>query len=112
VIVANPGVTEWFVGETEPPVYFFPHGETVLLGGTAGHTRTAEDIRDRCAEVEPRLTGTSVLETRVGLRPTRPEVRLEAERLGAAQVIHNYGHGGAGVTLSWGCAGEVLRLLS
>src|SRR5919107_1366289 len=50
VIVANPGVTEWFVGESDPPVYFFPHGDTVLLGGTAGHTRTGDDIRDRCAE--------------------------------------------------------------
>jgi D-amino-acid oxidase len=31
-------------------------------------------------------------------------VRLEAERIGATCVIHNYGHGGAGFTLSWGCA--------
>jgi D-amino-acid oxidase len=111
VIVANPGVTEWFVGETDPPVYFFPHGDTVLLGGTAGHTRTGEDIRDRCAEVEPRLKDAPILQTRTGLRPTRPEVRLAVERLGASTVVHNYGHGGAGITLSWGCAAEVLRLL-
>ena len=111
VIVANPGVTEWFVGETDPPVYFFPHGDTVLLGGTAGHTRTGEEIRDRCAEVEPRLKDAPILQTRTGLRPTRPEVRLAVERLGASTVVHNYGHGGAGITLSWGCAAEVLRLL-
>jgi glycine/D-amino acid oxidase-like deaminating enzyme len=44
-----------------------------------------------------------VIRTSVGLRPHRPAgVRLEAERFGATTVIHNYGHGGAGVSLSWG----------
>jgi D-amino-acid oxidase len=47
-----------------------------------------------------------VLNHRVGLRPSRPSVRLE--RVG--DVIHCYGHGGAGVTLSWGCADEVVAL--
>jgi len=36
-----------------------------------------------------------------------PPVRLEVEEVGGRRVIHNYGHGGAGVTLSWGCAEEV-----
>jgi D-amino-acid oxidase len=48
----------------------------------------------------------------VGLRPSRKEVRLEAEVISGRKVIHNYGHGGAGVTLSWGCADEVARMLS
>jgi D-amino-acid oxidase len=44
----------------------------------------------------------------VGLRPVRPSVRLEAEALGGGRrLLHNYGHGGAGVTLSWGCALDV-----
>lgn len=44
-----------------------------------------------------------VTRTVVGLRPFRPGgYRLEAETLGAKTVIHNYGHGGCGVTLSWG----------
>jgi D-amino-acid oxidase len=51
-----------------------------------------------------------VLEHRAGLRPWRPEVRLEMETVGGAAVIHNYGHGGAGVTLSWGCADRVVEL--
>jgi D-amino-acid oxidase len=41
----------------------------------------------------------------------RSRVRLEHERLGGGHLIHNYGHGGAGVTLSWGCAAEVLSLI-
>ena len=45
---------------------------------------------------------------RVGLRPVRPRVRLDCERLGAGRLlVHNYGHGGAGVTLSWGCARDI-----
>jgi D-amino-acid oxidase len=43
------------------------------------------------------------------LRPGRPSVRLEAEWIGDSLVVHNYGHGGAGVTLSWGCADAVVN---
>jgi D-amino-acid oxidase len=51
-----------------------------------------------------------VLEHKVGLRPGRPEIRLERED-GPIPRIHNYGHGGSGITLSWGCAEETLRLV-
>lgn len=47
-----------------------------------------------------------------GLRPKRRgSYRLEGVRQGQKLVIHNYGHGGAGITLCWGCAEEVLDLL-
>jgi D-amino-acid oxidase len=39
-------------------------------------------------------------------------VRLEAEERGAGTVVHCYGHGGAGVTLAWGCAEEVVELVT
>jgi D-amino-acid oxidase len=114
VIVANPGITEFFVSDSDPPVYWFPQGGTLLLGGTAqtGDENTTPDpavaatILARCAEVDKRIAGAPVLEHRVGLRPTRPTIRLERD----GRVIHNYGHGGAGVTLSWGCAREVVSL--
>ncbi len=45
---------------------------------------------------------------RVGLRPVRPRnVRLETEA--GTCIVHNYGHGGSGVTLSWGCGFEVIE---
>jgi len=48
-----------------------------------------------------------VLAHRVGLRPARPAVRLDTEFTRHGPVVHCYGHGGAGVTLSYGCAEEV-----
>ena len=47
-----------------------------------------------------------------GLRPGRPAGRLEAETVEGAVVVHNYGHGGEGVMLSWGCAAEAVDLLT
>jgi D-amino-acid oxidase len=46
-----------------------------------------------------------VIRTVVGLRPFRPSgFVVRAESLGDKALIHNYGHGGGGVTLSWGTA--------
>ncbi len=49
-----------------------------------------------------------------GFRPWRPTYRLEAEKApiaGAGLVVHSYGYGGGGVTLSWGAAWKVLDLI-
>ena len=52
-----------------------------------------------------------IIRTITGLRPFRkPGFRLEAERFGDKTLVHNYGHGGAGVTLSWGCSEIAARL--
>jgi D-amino-acid oxidase len=61
--------------------------------------------------VEPRLAQAEVVDHRVGLRPQRDMIRVEDEIIDGARCIHNYGHGGLGVTLSWGCAREVADLL-
>jgi len=118
VLVANPGIEEFFINRDEEPpwiVYMFPHGDTVLLGGTNEEggwdqdpkTEIAERIVARCAEIDPRLRGAAILGHRVGLRPVRPEVRLESEPFDGGVLWHNYGHGGAGISLSWGCAAEI-----
>jgi D-amino-acid oxidase len=121
VVVENPGV-EWFFAEHDEspePTYFLPQGDHIVLGGTLqpGQTDLVADhptsvaIRDRCAAIEPVLARAAVLDHRVGLRPTRSRVRFERVDVGGRHVIHNYGHGGAGVTASWGCAQDVLRLV-
>ena len=47
-----------------------------------------------------------------GLRPKRRgSYRLEAEDFSGKLIVHNYGHGGAGITMSWGCAQEVCDIL-
>jgi D-amino-acid oxidase len=54
-----------------------------------------------------------VLKVVTGWRPVRSQVRVEGERLTPERILlHNYGHGGAGVTLSWGCASDVVRQLA
>ncbi len=59
----------------------------------------------------PELADAEVLGHVVGLRPARPEVRLEVDRVSSGGfVVHCYGHDGAGVTVSWGCADEVVTL--
>ncbi|MFD7899274.1 FAD-dependent oxidoreductase [Streptomyces sp. NPDC059743] len=121
VVIANPGLTEFFsedTGSSPDLLCFYPHGDTVVLGGTAvdgesnveADDKAAADILARCTEIEPRLAEARVLEHRIGTRPTRATVRVEAERRDGIVVVHNYGHGGAGVTLSWGCAEETMRL--
>ena len=119
VVAENPGITEFYLdhGNNDADyVYVFPHGDVVVLGGTAYADESdwaprpkvsARIVRD-CAAVFPALREARVIAERVGLRPVRPSVRLEAESLPGGRVLwHNYGHGGAGVTLSWGCANDL-----
>jgi D-amino-acid oxidase len=77
-------------------------------GDTDPNPAVTADILRRCRELEPRLARAEVLRSLVGLRPFRREVRLE--RVG--EVVHCYGHGGAGITLAWGCAADVAALVT
>ncbi|MDT0408503.1 MULTISPECIES: FAD-dependent oxidoreductase [Streptomyces] len=125
VLVENPGVTTWFTstaGGGDRSVYYIPQPYGLLLGGTAEEhdfrespdPATAEAIVRDCAALRPEITGARVLAHRVGLRPARTGgVRLTAEHLAdGTPVVHNYGHGGAGVTVAWGCAREAARLVT
>jgi D-amino-acid oxidase len=113
VLVEQVGVDHWWI-DSEAPTYVVPRSSDIVVGGTAGvgvwsrtpDPATAESILARAAEIEPRLAGARILRHKVGLRPWRPAVRLERE----GDVIHCYGHGGCGVTVSWGCADDVVDL--
>ena len=60
----------------------------------------------------PQVSVEQIIRTRVGLRPFRPSgFVVRGERLGEKMVIHNYGHGGAGITLSWGSSMLAVREL-
>jgi len=105
----------------ESLIYTIPRRDVTVLGGTAQRGDWDESIREddteeiltKCESLWPELDRSKIVGVSVGLRPSRKEVRLEIERLPSGKsVIHNYGHGGAGVTLSWGCADEVVRILS
>lgn len=122
VVVANPGVTTWFTSvdhSSGASTYFFPQPGGLVLGGTAEDDAwslepdpaVAAGIIARCAAVRPEIAGARVLAHRVGLRPARPAVRLERLPLPDGRaLVHNYGHGGAGVTVAWGCAREAAAL--
>jgi D-amino-acid oxidase len=122
VRVANPGLRRVWIDEYSGPeiTYIVPRSHDVVLGGTSephveGRTPDPAQTRailERCARLEPSLAGARILSVGVGLRPARPHLRLEAERRDGGLVVHNYGHGGAGVTLSWGCAEAVRELVA
>jgi D-amino-acid oxidase len=101
------------------PIYAIPRGDEVILGGTAqfGDSRRAPDHLDSESILAglqrhlPDLAPRHVVTARVGLRPWRPAIRLEREPGTAGPLlVHNYGHGGSGYTVAWGCAREAAEL--
>jgi D-amino-acid oxidase len=121
VVVTNPGLDGFFFEQNPGPksVGIYPHQDRVILGGTADRENwnlepdphQTQEILARCTAVEPRLADAEVIGVEVGLRAARPRTRLEAESVAGARVIHNYGHGGIAVGLSWGCARDVEQLM-
>jgi D-amino-acid oxidase len=100
--------------------YVLPRPDVTVLGGTAEEgdwdtqprEETTREILAKARRLDPRLADAEYVGAGVGLRPARSEVRLEAETLADGRpLVHDYGHGGSGFTLSWGCAEEVAELV-
>jgi D-amino-acid oxidase len=120
VIVPKLNLACAVVCDDAPLMYAIPRTNDCLFGGTnelSDNRQPDPDITatilaecSRVLNIDP----PKVLAERVGLRPfRRTGVCLRADRLGDGRaVIHNYGHGGSGFTLSWGCAEDVLRLVA
>ncbi|CAN7999854.1 unnamed protein product [Ixodes hexagonus] len=121
--VNAPWIKHAVIAETD--FHVIPNIDDVMLGGTIGvgeyslipDPESTKKIWEGCCELVPSLKHAKVIGNFVGLRPGRDPLRIERENRALQDskntfpVIHNYGHGGSGVTLAWGCAGEVVRLL-
>ena len=121
VRLQNSGLTDWYIDEDAPDgmTYVIPRIDDIVCGGadTAGDADTEPDltveagILQRARSLFPELAELPVLSRAVGLRPGRSVPRIGwADR--DRSVMACYGHGGAGVTLSWGSAAIIAELLS
>jgi D-amino-acid oxidase len=119
-IVPKLDLTQAIVCNDAPLMYAIPRAHDCVFGGTNSISENREPssadttaIVSECSRVLG-IEAPPVIAVKVGLRPFRKSgVRLESEKLGDGRtVIHNYGHGGAGFTLSWACAEEVRAISS
>lgn len=124
--VEAPWVKHYYNSDSQ--YYIIPNVDTVVLGGTTQKnnwdtTVSQEDkarIMENVCKMVPSLRDAKVVQDWVGLRPYREPVRLELSyhevklangRSKVFPVVHNYGHGGSGVTLHWGCAADAVQLV-
>lgn len=99
--------------------YVYPRSTDTVIGGTAEYHNYSE-TNDWIAlsllvranrRVLPDLKESSIVRSAAGLRPYREHsVRVELQNVAGRRIVHHYGHGGAGITLSWGSAELALEL--
>jgi D-amino-acid oxidase len=119
-IVPKLDLAQAIVCDDAPLMYAIPRAHDCVFGGTNSISENREPssadtiaIVSECSRVLG-IDAPPVIAVKVGLRPFRRSgVRLDSEKLRDDRtVIHNYGHGGAGFTLSWACAEEVCAIAS
>jgi D-amino-acid oxidase len=110
-----PGNFRYIFLDNELPLYIVPRKDAIIIGGTyeegitnaVTEAATIDRLFENAYMAFPELKDKKILGSWAGLRPYRPLVRVEKE----GKIIHNYGHGGSGFTLAWGCAEEVASLI-
>ena len=115
------GLTDWIVDDDFPGglTYVVPRRTDIVCGGVAEagswdagiSPETEEEILRRVTSLVPELAGLPVVSRAAGLRPARPAISLEHVEGYAVPVVTCYGHGGSGVSLSWGCAEAATELV-
>ncbi|XP_067651402.1 D-aspartate oxidase-like [Haliotis asinina] len=103
--------------------YFLPNVDNVAIGGiktvgdydTSVRHETSEHIWKNITKIWPPFKKAKPLWEWTGLRPYRvpPRVETEVIRYGdkSLKVVHNYGHGATGISLSWGTAVHAAELV-
>jgi D-amino-acid oxidase len=128
VVLEDAGLDRWWCDADDSDgdvLTVVPRGRDVVVGACVEDggwdpvpdPRAADAILARASTVLPQVGSLRVKAHRVCIRPTRPTVRVEVEHRvdddgNPSPVVHCYGHGGAGLTLSWGCADDVTALVA
>ena len=117
VLLLEPGYPDSIFLDNQTPTYIVPRKDATIIGGTyeehigdeITESKTLEKLLDKASTVFPELKNRKVIGSWAGLRPFRETVRLEREP--NTNIIHNYGLGGSGFTLAFGCAEAVKDLI-
>jgi D-amino-acid oxidase len=115
IVLVEPGYPNYIFLDKAGSTYIVPRKDGTIIGGTyeenIGEAKTDEQalqhLHEKAVAALPNLSQQKIIGSWAGIRPYRPTVRVEKE----GNIIHNYGHGGSGYTLSFGCAENVLALV-
>lgn len=108
---------------TDDGKYILPNEDLTIIGGVRQvdnynletDEQDKKEIQQKCYKFWPPLQGAQIDSEWVGLRPSRTPLRLESEIInlstGKLKVVHNYGHGGVGIAMSWGTSLHATELV-
>lgn len=99
-------------------LYIIPRSDCIIVGGSSVDSTSdinnnqdrIDRILNRAYTIVPELKKLRILDAKVGLRPGRNQVKINKDD--KLNVYHNYGHGGSGYTIAWGCASHVANLIA
>ncbi len=115
VVLYESGFMQHIFIDNQTPSYIVPRKDATIVGGTyeegvdsnSVNENDLKIIQAKAENILPEIQHKKIIGSWAGVRPFRQTVRLEKE----GNIIHNYGHGGSGYTLSFGCAHQVLQIL-